>query len=103
MRGDTARELRLLCACTGPSQERAMARKHELVLALSVALKGRLCALGGAYPRACTPAAAYIFELANVSFRERNSRRAVRHARGRVESLPKRRAQRVVTLLLSWL
>ena len=28
--------------------------------ALTVALKGRLCALGGAYPRACAPPAACI-------------------------------------------
>ena len=48
------------CAGPAPAPPRTAARKHELMLALGVVLKGRLCVLGGAYPRAHTPPAAYI-------------------------------------------
>jgi len=43
-----------------PAHPRTATREHELMLALAVALKGRVCALGGAYPRACAPPGACI-------------------------------------------
>ena len=41
--------------CSLSRYANAARNRNELVLALTVVLKGRLCALGGAYPRACAP------------------------------------------------
>ena len=60
--------LRASRACAAPAlaHPRTTARKNELVLALTVALKRRVCALGGAYPRACAPPAAHISQVNDI-------------------------------------